>query len=102
LRARNGDGPSFIECKTYRIRGHAGAGSDAGLGYRSAEEVGFWESKCPVAAFREELLKEDLITQSDIQDMEKDIDLDIDEAFCFAQEGHLPEAANILQYLFSQ
>ena len=102
LRARNGQGPSFIECKTYRVRGHAGAGSDAKLGYRSSEEIGFWESKCPVTTFCEELLKKSLITQNEIQNMEKDIDLEIDEAFRFAQESPLPEAKHILQYLFSE
>jgi len=102
LRARNGDGPSFIECKTYRVRGHAGAGSDAGLGYRSAEEISYWESKCPVTTFCEELLKEGLITQNNIQDMEKDIDLEIDEAFRFAQESPLPKGEHILQYLLSE
>jgi len=102
LRARNGQGPSFIECKTYRVRGHAGAGSDAKLGYRSAEEIGFWESKCPVTTFCEELLKKGLISQNEIQDMEKDIDLEIDEAFRFAQESPLPKGEHILQYLFSE
>lgn len=102
LRIRNGQGPSFIECKTYRVRGHAGAGSDAGLGYRSAEEISSWESKCPITTFCEELLKEELITQNDIQDMEKDIDLEIDGAFRFAQESPLPEGKHILQYLFSE
>lgn len=102
FRTRNGQGPSFIECKTYRVRGHAGAGSDVGLGYRSAEEISSWESKCPVTTFCEELLKEDLITQNAIQDMEKDINLEIDEAFRFAQESPLPEGKHILQYLFSE
>ena len=102
LRARNGEGPSFIECKTYRMRGHAGAGSDVKLGYRSAEEISFGESKCPVTTFCEELLKKGLITQNDIQDMEKDIDLEIDEAFRFAQESPLPKGEHILQYLFSE
>lgn len=102
LRARNGQGPSFIECKTYRMRGHAGAGSDAGLGYRSAEEISSWESKCPVTTFCEDLFKKDLITQNDIQDMGKDIDIEIDEAFRFAQESQLPNGEHILQYLFSE
>ena len=102
LRARNGQGPSFIECKTYRIRGHAGAGSDVKLGYRSAEEISFWESKCPVTTFCEELLKKGLITQNDIQDMEKDIDLEIDEAFHFAQESPLPRGKDLPLYLFNE
>jgi len=101
-RARNGWGPSFIECKTYRMRGHAGVGSDAGLGYRSAEEISSWESKCPVSTFSEELLQERLLTEKDIQNMEENIDNDIDEAFRFAQESPLPKGENILKYLFSE
>ena len=102
LRARNGQGPSFIECKTYRMRGHAGAGSDAGPGYRPAEEISFWESKCPVTTFREKLLQKGLISQKDVKDMEKDIAFEIDEAFHFAQESPLPKGEHILQYLLSE
>ena len=101
-RARNGQGPSFIECTTYRMRGHAGAGSDGELGYRSAEEICSWESKCPVTAFGEKLLKKGSITQNDIQGMEKDIDLEIDEAFGFAHESPLPKGEHIMQYLFRE
>ena len=101
-RARDGQGPSFIECKTYRMRGHAGAGLDADLGYRSSEEIISWESKCPVATFRAALLKKGLMTQKDIQDMEENIDLEIEEAFRFAHESPLPKGEHILQYLFSE
>ena len=101
-RARNGQGPSFIECKTYRMRGHAGAGSDAGLGYRSAKEISSWEAKCPVATFSAELLQKGLMTQKDIQNMEENIDLEIEEAFRFAHESPLPKGEHLLQYLFSE
>ena len=101
-RARGGQGPSFIECKTYRMRGHAGAGSDADLGYRSAKEIKSWEAKCPIAAFSGALLQEGLMTQRDIQDMEESIDLQIEEAFRFAHESPLPKGEHILQYLFSE
>ena len=102
LRARNGNGPSFIECKTYRMRGHAGAGSDAKLGYRSTEEISFWESKCPVTIFCEELLQKGSITQNDIANMENDIEREIDEAFRFAQESPLPLEQDLSLYLFKE
>lgn len=101
-RARRGDGPSFIECKTYRMRGHGGVGSDAHLGYRTAEEIAAWEAKCPIATFRDFLLKEKLASNSDLTEMEKKIDHEIDEAFRFAQESPLPSGKLILQYLFSE
>jgi acetoin:2,6-dichlorophenolindophenol oxidoreductase subunit alpha len=101
-RARNGQGPSFIECKTYRMRGHAGAGSDANLGYRSAEEISSWEAKCPVSTFSAELLQKGLMSEKDIQNMEEKIDLEIEEAFGYAHESPLPEGEHLLQYLFSE
>ena len=102
LRARNGQGPSFIECKTYRVRGHAGAGSDAKLGYRTAQEIADWEAKCPVATFRNKLLCERMITEQELAEMERKIDVEIDEAFRFAQESPLPKKEDLLFYLFSE
>lgn len=101
-RARSGQGPSFIECKTYRVRGHAGAGSDAKLGYRTAEEITAWEAKCPVATFRNKLLSERVITEQELAEMEQEIDVEIDEAFRFAQESSLPKKEDLLLYLFKE
>ena len=101
-RAHGGQGPSFIECKTYRVRGHAGAGSDAALGYRTAKEIAAWEAKCPVLIFRNKLLSEQEITQQELVELERDINVEIDEAFQFAQESLLPKGEDILLYLFSE
>jgi len=101
-RARSGKGPSLIECRTYRIRGHAGAGSDEKLGYRSAEEIRSWEAKCPVSNFMAKLLREGIISNEEITDMEKMIDAEIDEAFRFAQESPLPKAEDVERYLFCE
>ena len=101
-RARSGQGPSFIECKTYRVRGHAGAGSDVNLGYRNAEEIAAWEAKCPVASFRNKLLCERMITEQEVAEMAREIDIEIDEAFRFAQESPLPKKENLLLYLFRE
>lgn len=101
-RAHSGQGPSFIECKTYRVRGHAGAGSDAKLGYRTAEEIAAWEAKCPVSTFRNKLLSQQMITEQELAEMENDIDVEIDEAFRFAQESPLPKKEDLLLYLFDE
>jgi pyruvate dehydrogenase E1 component alpha subunit len=101
-RARDGHGPAFIECKTYRMRGHAGVGSDAKLGYRTAQEIAEWEAKCPVDVFRDKLLAQGLITRQEIQKMESEINLEIDEAFQFAQASPLPSRDDLLCYLFEE
>jgi pyruvate dehydrogenase E1 component alpha subunit len=101
-RARNRQGPSFIECKTYRMRGHVGPGSDVHLGYRTAEEVADWEEKCPVATFRNKLLVERLITVQELSEMEKEIDSEISDAFRYAQESPLPKKEDVFLYLFRE
>ncbi|MBM3303080.1 MAG: thiamine pyrophosphate-dependent dehydrogenase E1 component subunit alpha [Deltaproteobacteria bacterium] len=101
-RARGGQGPSFIECKTYRVRGHAGSGSDASLGYRTAEEIAEWEAKCPVTTFRDKLLGERLISDQELEEMEKAIEEEIDEAFAFAQSSPLPRAEDLSLYVFKE
>ena len=52
-RARNGEGPSLIECKTYRTRAHSEGMGD--FTYRSREEVDSWKDRCPILALRNQL-----------------------------------------------
>ncbi len=99
-RARSGLGPSLIECRTYRMRGHSGAGSDAKLGYRTEEEIGDWERKDPVGAFRDKLLAEGVSTHRQLEEFELAIDAEIDQAFQFAQESPLPGREDLLTHLY--
>jgi len=101
-RARAGEGPSFIECKTYRVRGHAGSGPDTALGYRTAEEIAAWEAQSPVTRFRDKLLADRAITEEGIRDMEQEIEAEIDEAFCLARESPLPKGEDLDLYLFRE
>lgn len=101
-RARLGEGPSFLECKTYRVRGHAGSWSDEKLGYRSAEDIRTWEAKCPVAAFQQQLLTEGVLTDESITGMISTIDAEIEEAFQFAWESPLPRGEDLHLYLYRE
>ncbi len=101
-RARRDEGPSFIECRTYRLRGHAGAGSDVSLGYRSAEEVAGWEERCPVEAFRRVLISRGWMTPEDDGEMKRAIAQEIDEAFLFAEESPLPRKDDLRKHLFAE
>ena len=101
-RARSGFGPSFIEGQTYRMRGHVGVGSDTRLGYRNAEEIAYWEARCPLAFFRRHLLSESWVTEETLAEMEKTIEAEIEEAFQFAQESPLPRKEDLLRYLYRE
>ena len=99
-RARKGEGPSFIECETYRILGHAGCKSQDANGYRKADEINYWKKKCPVKNFEDLLLKQNLISKAEIKEMESQIQTEIKDAFSFAFKSALPSSKEINKYLF--
>jgi TPP-dependent pyruvate/acetoin dehydrogenase alpha subunit/galactokinase/mevalonate kinase-like predicted kinase len=99
-RARAGGGPSLVECLTYRVRQHVGAGSDTHLGHRSAEEVAAWEARCPVAGFRERLLREGALDRAALDRIDREIDAEIDEAVAFARSSPLPADGDLPRYVF--
>ncbi len=98
--ARNGGGPSFIECLTYRLRDHHGTTSGAEVGYRSQEEVDAWASRCPVKNYKKFLLEQKLITDTDIEHYTNAINREVEEAFKFARFSPLPKEDEVLNYLF--
>ena len=99
-RARKGDGPSFIECTTYRMRGHAGSGSDAKLGYRTEAEIAAWEEKDPVATFRKHLLARGALDDAALEAMEREIDKEVHDAFAFALKSNVPSGEDVEKYLY--
>ncbi len=57
-RARAGEGPTLLDCITYRFFGHFTGDPGKGITYRSKEEMGQWLERCPIKRFRERLIKE--------------------------------------------
>ena len=87
-RARNKMGPTLIECKTYRWKGHHLG--DPGIIYRPEEERKAWMDKCPIKSFRERLLKENIFTQDEIVLFEREVKEIIEEALDFAVNSPFP------------
>jgi len=100
-RARAGRGPSFLECVTYRWRGHAGAGSDERLGYRTREEIAAWEARCPIERLRRLLLEQRPGAAEDLAGVDREIAAQVDEAFAFARNSPLPQGAEVSRHLFA-
>jgi pyruvate dehydrogenase E1 component alpha subunit len=86
-RARKGEGPTLIECKTYRHKGHSRVDPAR---YRPKEEVEEWLAKDPVKRFKEKLLQTNTLTESEIQQIEKEVSAEIEEAVKFAMESPYP------------
>ena len=92
-RARAGDGPTLIECLTYRYYGHTVF--DNPLTYRTKEEEELWRSRDPIKRFRETVLPQGEITAEELDQIDQEaVDL-MEEAIKFADESPLPEAIEL-------
>jgi pyruvate dehydrogenase E1 component alpha subunit len=99
-RARAGEGPTLLDCITYRFFGHFTGDPGKGITYRSKEEMGQWLERCPIKRFRERLIKEKRITEKRAKTMEATVTASIEEAVQFAKESPLPLPEEALQDLF--
>jgi TPP-dependent pyruvate/acetoin dehydrogenase alpha subunit len=96
-RARSGGGPSLIEAKTYRLRGHYEGDPQI---YRSREEVEAWEKKEPVERWREALLERG-ISLVQIEEIEARIEEELEQAVVFAEESPLPDPTEARSDIFT-
>ena len=85
-RARQGEGPTLIECKTYRFKGHCGVWGDP----RDPEEVAKWMERDPVVMFSQKLIAEGIATAEQLQDMELMLEKELDVAVEFAENSPSP------------
>lgn len=90
-RMRNGGGPSFLECMTYRWREHCGPNFDNDFGYRTQGEFAAWQETCPIARAHVELEDHNEISEIEIAGLKSTINQEIDSAFTFAKNSPYPE-----------
>lgn len=96
-RARAGHGPSFIECKTFRMTGHSAHDS---ADYVPKGLLQKWAKRDPIILFEKFLESWRVLTRKSIQDMEKKIQKEIDEAVAFAESSPMPEGASALKGVY--
>ncbi|EGD51809.1 pyruvate dehydrogenase (acetyl-transferring) E1 component, alpha subunit [Thermoanaerobacter ethanolicus JW 200] len=87
-RARSGAGPTLVECKTYRYRGHFEGDPTI---YRSKEEVEEWLAKDPILRLSKHILDNDVATEKELKDIEARIVEEVEEAVRFAEESPYPK-----------
>ena len=92
-RARSGQGPSLLECKTYRYYGHTVF--DNPRTYRTEEEEAHWRSRDPLILFRTRVLEEGTLKQEELDDIDRTMEQLIRDAIKFADESPLPPAEEV-------
>ena len=85
-RARSGQGPTLLECKTYRYYGHSGM--DNPHTYRTEEEE--WKARDPIDQFRDRVLKNELLSEAELNAIDEQVEKTIEEAAQFADSSPEP------------
>jgi pyruvate dehydrogenase E1 component alpha subunit len=97
-RARKGEGPTLIECKTYRLKGHSRVDPAK---YRPKQEVEEWLTKDPIKRLKQRLLETKTLTETEISQIEKEAQTKIEEAVKFAMESPFPTPEEALEDVYA-
>lgn len=99
-RAREGQGPSFIEARTYRIRGHVEAETSIlAKPYREEEEIASWQQKDPLERYAAYLTGNGIVDEARLSEVRKAIDSNVREAVEFAARQPFPEPEEAFKHM---
>lgn len=96
-RAREGDGPTLIEIKTYRYKGHSISDPQK---YRTKEEVEEYKSRDPIEMVRKTLLDNKYASVEDLAAIDKRVEAEVDESVQFAEESPWPDDNEVLKDIY--
>lgn len=98
-RARAGEGPTFLEFRTYRYRGHSMSDPQK---YRSKEEVEAYKQRDPIEQVRQTILDNQILTEAQIEEIDAKIKTRVQEAVDFAENSPFPEASEAYLDVYDQ
>jgi 2-oxoisovalerate dehydrogenase E1 component len=99
-RARQGGGPTLLECRTYRTRPHAEGMGD--FTYRTREEVEAWKPRCPIVKLRAHLLGASLAGEPELASEESQVGTEVDAAYRAAEKAPWPEPASAATHIYAE
>ena len=95
--ARKGNGPTFLEIKTYRYRGHSMSDPAS---YRTKEELAEYKEKDPIETTKATILKNKFATEEELDAIEEIINQQVEESVTFAEESPLPDASLLFRDVY--
>jgi len=98
-RARSGGGPTLLECRTYRWRGHVGPAMDMDVGVKRKDELKEWLPKDPVTRVRTRLLELGT-ARADIERIDREVRAEVGDAVSFARQSPYPDQNELLEHVF--
>jgi len=97
--ARTGQGPTLLECMTYRLKGH---GVYDKAEYRPEEETREWRKRDPIKGLETKLIKAGLASQPEIERIEREVTAEMDEAVAFAKNSPVLEFEDLPEYVYGR
>lgn len=96
---RAGNGPFFIEARTYRFRAHSMFDPEL---YRSKDEVESWKKRGPIITLTNRLKAEGLMQETDFETLERDVEREVSEAVEFAERGTWEPVEDLTRFVYSE
>lgn len=98
-RARAGEGPTLLEFRTYRYKGHSM--SDPAR-YRTKEEVEEYKQRDPIEVIRKKILDKGFATEKDLEVIDQRVHQQVEESVQFAEESKFPDPSEALKDIYAQ
>lgn len=99
---RNGSGPQFIECRTYRWLGHVGPKDNLEVGLRSKEEVEYWKSRCPIKTYEDYLTASSQLNSAEVETLHAQASKQVQDSLAFALESPYPAEEELLKHVYKE
>ena len=100
---RKGNGPVFLECLTYRMRGHVGPDDNiqgAHTDIRPSAEIEKWRKKDPIKKLERYILKKRIASRDELDEIQKEADKEVIDALAFARGSDFPKEEEVSLYVF--
>ena len=97
-RGRKGGGPTLIECKTWRHRGHWEGDPD---NYRDRKQCEDWLTRDPINCLEDEIISKKIATKEELEDLQKKVEAKLDEAVEFAEKSPAPEPKDLYDDVYA-
>ena len=99
-RARRGEGPTIVECKTYRFRGHHEGDPKKGEIYRTKGEMDEWEKRDAIQRLADKIINENQATQAELDTIKQEVLKEVGDAVEFAKQSPSPRPEDVASYVF--
>ncbi|NVK41858.1 MAG: pyruvate dehydrogenase (acetyl-transferring) E1 component subunit alpha [Oceanospirillaceae bacterium] len=95
---RAGAGPQFLECNTYRFRGHSMFDSQL---YRDKDEIELWQKRGPIVRLQDWMQTNQMLHEADLPGIERIVAAEVEEAVAFAEEGEFEAESDLTRDVYT-